>query len=814
MLAKLTLSLEHASWLEAVRKIPCEIAAQAGVVSSGTNLAFEYRRNGQCVFRKIRKEVLTEDGRSSKTFWIDPPPSQLETGLFLWNEDCLSEPCASDVPLIITEGECFPGETEVLTEQGWCALADYRGGPVVQAHESGGLSWAVPLAKVEKHYRGNLVRYAGRFLSVITTPGHNVVAVREGRWVKQRADEVFAHGLLPRSGVMADGPGIGLSLDQIIVCLAVSADAAIDVRKQAYAGRPARNIARESRYARISFSKSRKAVRLRAALTACAISFYESATDVGGKPGTFFGISLPNWVPGCLLPWRWLVDATIAEREDLISELRHWDGNGVPNRNQEEFSTRHRELADWVQALCHLTGRCSTIIARENEWGKWFKVSILHGKTHGSWQMAKRGSELVPFDGTVHCLTMPSGYLVVRQEGRVHISGNCDALSFLAAGATHVVSVPNGNTEKAGSGDINPLEDNQFKYLWDGVKLSADIARFNKIILATDDDKVGRILRDELAVRLGRPKCWYVNYPEGCKDANEVLAEYGVDAVSDLIADAKPIVPDKLVPFSEIPSRSDAARYGTGWPGFDDHFMLAPPQLVVVTGKPNAGKSQWIIALAANWARLYGLKGAILQFEDDPDRNRRDLLRYAKAWHNQQGGIQEDPQAWVDRMFRAISPNEDADDDNDYDLAWLRSTIEEAATRHGVKWIIIDPWNEVEHLWGRQDTEATYLNRALKQLKRMARRYQIAIIIVTHPTKEGANRTSVEDFTLSDINGGQTWSNKADLGVVVWADSVTSTLRHIKVAKSKNFMRMGTPGIVRKEFLPECASYRFLGKGI
>ena len=40
-----------------------------------------------------------EDGKSTKTFWIEPKGA----ALCLWNEDCLSEP--SEAPLIITEGE-------------------------------------------------------------------------------------------------------------------------------------------------------------------------------------------------------------------------------------------------------------------------------------------------------------------------------------------------------------------------------------------------------------------------------------------------------------------------------------------------------------------------------------------------------------------------------------------------------------------------------------------------------------------------------------------------------------------------------------
>jgi twinkle protein len=399
------------------------------------------------------------------------------------------------------------------------------------------------------------------------------------------------------------------------------------------------------------------------------------------------------------------------------------------------------------------------------------------------------------------CLSERSDAPLIITEGEI------DALSFLAAGATLVVSVPNRSPfDKPGEGDIRPAQDRAFSYLWDGAELKAGLQRFRKIILATDADHKGRILRDELAIRLGRTRCGFVDYPRGCKDANEVLVLHGSAALQDMIAGAKPIVPDRLVLFSEIPSRADAKRYSSGWADFDRHFMVAPPQLIVITGVPNAGKSQWALAMVANLARLHGLKGAILQFEDDPERNRRDLLRYAKTWSgkDQRNGVHEAPGVWVDRMFKTISPNEELNEERDFDLAWLDASIEEAATRHGCGWVLIDPWNEIEHLWGKQETEAAYLNRALKHLKRLGRRFQIAIIIVAHPSREGSRET-IKDVNLYCINGGAAWNNKADLGVIIAVaapDDVTKPERLIKVCKSRNFVRMGQPGMVCMRFDP------------
>ena len=56
----------------------------------------------------------------------------------------------------------------------------------------------------------------------------------------------------------------------------------------------------------------------------------------------------------------------------------------------------------------------------------------------------------------------------VQPDGDMIIcEGEMDVASFVEAGWTSVVSVPNGAVMKVVDNDINPEEDNKFRFLWD-----------------------------------------------------------------------------------------------------------------------------------------------------------------------------------------------------------------------------------------------------------------------------------------------------------------------------------------------------------
>lgn len=410
---------------------------------------------------------------------------------------------------------------------------------------------------------------------------------------------------------------------------------------------------------------------------------------------------------------------------------------------------------------------------------------------------------------------------------RIIAEGQFDTASFRLAGFPLVGSVPNGASGRPSEGEIIAADDTGFAYLWEFDeaanvwRLRGGLATCARIILATDGDKAGRVLRDELAVRLGRDRCWVVDYPEGkidgepIKDANDVLRKWGeeegCEKLRDMVANARPLVAPTLVPMSQIPEvKREYLR--TGWIELDQHLKVTRPELMIVTGPPGDGKSQFVTALGASLAFSHGWRGAILQFEDDVERIREDFVKFfcgRSELEPTDPANRSQALAWVDQQFRTVSPDE-SEGEHRFDLDWVEAKLSEAARVHGCQFAVIDPWNEVEHTWHKGLTETQYLNDALRRLKRASRRLSMCLIIVTHPDKSAGRIKEIDEWDLYSISGGQAWNNKADHGIIVLRPDKAERETFIKVAKSKRHLVMGRPGTVVMRLNPLKATYEFV----
>ena len=139
-------------------------------------------------------------------------------------------------------------------------------------------------------------------------------------------------------------------------------------------------------------------------------------------------------------------------------------------------------------------------------------------------------------------------------------------------------------------------------------------------------------------------------------------------------------------------------------------------------------------------------------------------------------------------------------------LDWVLEKAGAAVMRYGVRGIVIDPWNEIEHNRPSNMTETEYIGQSLSKVKRFAAQRGVHVWIVAHPAKihgEAGKATPVP--TLYDISGSANWANKADLGIVVFRNEETkNTDIHIKKCRFKS---IGSKGVVSLGYSPVTGRY-------
>ena len=100
------------------------------------------------------------------------------------------------------------------------------------------------------------------------------------------------------------------------------------------------------------------------------------------------------------------------------------------------------------------------------------------------------------------------------------------------------------------------------------------------------------------------------------------------------------------------------------------------------------------------------------------------------------------------------------------DIDWVLSRAREAVMRYGIRGLVIDPYNELEHQrdHGRA-TETEYVSNMLSKVKRFAQLHSVHVWFVAHPRQLHNWRDEVP--SLYDIAGSAHFVNKADNGIVV-----------------------------------------------
>lgn len=403
----------------------------------------------------------------------------------------------------------------------------------------------------------------------------------------------------------------------------------------------------------------------------------------------------------------------------------------------------------------------------------------------------------------------------LEEESHIVIcEGEMDALSFEESGVMNAVSVPNGASSLAKLPEIGSQRDTM-GFLWKHKEIIEKAAR---IYLAVDTDEPGQKLEEELARRIGKHKIWVIRYPEGCKDANEVLTRFGGETLlsSFMAAEPYPIAglysPEKF--FGELDKLYEegfGGKVSCGFKGVDELYSATPGLLTVVTGVPGSGKTTFINQIMINMARndpshIHG----VCSFETPPYVHIAQLAEMVteKTFLQESYGQRmtreelETAKEWISRHFKFFYQ----DSGVKASIASIMERLRVAIFRWGIKSVVIDPYNYIEKPKS-LDNETAWIDEILTEFRLFAQANDLHIWFVAHPTKmvmqADGNYQVPKGYSIA---GSAAWYSKADFGLTVYRDNAANRTRIVNWKTRFNWL--GREGETELFYDLACRTFR------
>ena len=373
---------------------------------------------------------------------------------------------------------------------------------------------------------------------------------------------------------------------------------------------------------------------------------------------------------------------------------------------------------------------------------------------------------------------------IVGYNSCVIVEGEMDVLALHEAGIQNVVSVPNGAT--LNSNNLDYL-DNCIDYLEDK----------EKIILAVDADEPGQALKQEFIRRLGAEVCYLVDFGD-VKDANDYLIKHGKEKLRGVINTATQVPLEGVSTLRDLENdlldfvhNGFKPGYQVGLENFDKIFSTYTSQFITVTGIPSSGKSDFVDQMCIGYNKNYGWKTAFASPENKPNYlHAHKLIR--KTWEGLPTTADIGSEKWNNVT--------DHIDDNYFFIDMDRYTLEDVLTkgaelvkRKGIKCLVIDPFNKVRDLNCKTEDVNRYTMEYLTKIETFAKKYDVLVIIVAHPTKMYKDKDGkIEEPTMYNIKGGGEWYDASYHGLLIHRDYELKTVK-AKVLKVK-FQNLGENG--------------------
>lgn len=407
------------------------------------------------------------------------------------------------------------------------------------------------------------------------------------------------------------------------------------------------------------------------------------------------------------------------------------------------------------------------------------------------------GAELIPYNlDSIHS----SKYNEDEEKYVLFTEGEVDTMTWVECGFKHAVSAPNG---------ANP----NMEYLDDYI--DEYFEPLDVIYISVDNDRKGMEFRYELLRRFGTAKCRIIEYPEPCKDINEVLTTYGRDAVKGCFTNYTEIKPEGVMELRDIETNLDFLFHNgfqpgvkIGMPTVDQYLSFRIGMLVIVTGVPTSGKTFLLNFVLARLNIIHDWKIAFFSPEFYPVSDHVGQMMETLGGKKFYSG-NYNPNEY-ERMKDYVNNNLFWIDPDDTDINSVMDRAVYLIKKKGIKALVIDPFNSLTDKTYKGGRKDEYISDFLQMLRAFARKYGIAVFLVMHPTKMVKLESGLYPVCdLYNCKGASEVYDKADIGLSMWRNEFEDYCE-LHIVKMK-FRSMGSKGHVSMKFNINNGRYIELG---
>ncbi len=252
----------------------------------------------------------------------------------------------------------------------------------------------------------------------------------------------------------------------------------------------------------------------------------------------------------------------------------------------------------------------------------------------------------------------------------------------------------------------------------------------------------------------------------------------------------------------------------THFSSFDENFKWKKGEITLIIGRPNSGKTEFMLQLMLLKSFYDGWKWGVFSPENYPADEFYDSLIHSYIgqttdpfYKNYQMSLEEYEKGYlfVRKHFFYVYP------DTLHTIEEIGSNFMYLVEHESINGTFIDPFNQlfIENYSKRDDQ---YLSVFLTERKKVAVKYELCDVISSHPKSMFKNKDGEYDVPdIYDIAGGAMWSNKVDNIISVhrpkYIQDPKDTTVEIHVKKIKKQKLVGVPGMSIFDFNRSQARY-------